>query len=59
MFAYNRLNIQKEERCQREGINYSHAPQFREMGDDSPLFRLVNCLITTHEELMANRSYTL
>jgi len=39
MFTYNRLNKQKEEQCKREGINHSHAPQFREMGDDSPLFR--------------------
>jgi len=40
MFTYNRLNNQKEEQCRREGINHSHAPQFREMGDESPLFRL-------------------
>ncbi|KIM26839.1 hypothetical protein M408DRAFT_330417 [Serendipita vermifera MAFF 305830] len=39
MFTYHRLNKQKEEQCRREGIDHSHAPRFREMGDASPLFR--------------------
>lgn len=39
MFTYHRLNKQKEEQCLREGIDHSHAPKFRDMGDASPLFR--------------------
>lgn len=39
MWDYNRLNKQKEELCRERGITESHKDEFREMGDQSPLFR--------------------
>lgn len=42
MWDYNRINKKKEEQCKREGITVDRADEFRDMGDDSPLFRLVN-----------------
>ncbi|KZP18347.1 MFS general substrate transporter [Athelia psychrophila] len=39
MWDYNRLNKQKDALCLREGITEARADEFREMGDDSPLFR--------------------
>lgn len=41
MVTYYRLNKQKERQCREEGIDHTHASRFREMGDDSPLFRCV------------------
>ncbi|KAG8954209.1 hypothetical protein FRC04_000430 [Tulasnella sp. 424] len=38
---FRRLNKKKEAICAREGIGQSRSVQFREMGDDSPLFRYV------------------
>jgi hypothetical protein len=59
MFTYNRLNKKKEEQCRREGIDDSHAPQFREMGDESPLFRLENSFNNRVQITDDNRSYTI
>lgn len=39
MFEYKRLNKQKEEKCQREGIDESMMADFADMGNESPLFR--------------------
>jgi MFS family permease len=39
MWDYNRLNQQKEALCAREGITSDREDEFRDMGDDSPLFR--------------------
>ncbi|KZP18356.1 MFS general substrate transporter [Athelia psychrophila] len=39
MWDYNRLNKQKDALCLREGITEARADEFRELGDDSPLFR--------------------
>jgi len=39
MWDYNRLNKQKEELCAKEGITPDREDEFRDMGDDSALFR--------------------
>ena len=42
MFAiwnYNRINKEKEVRCQEDGITEERRDEFRNMGDHSPLFR--------------------
>ena len=39
MWDYNRLNKQKEALCAKEGITNDRADEFKDMGDDSPLFR--------------------
>ncbi|KAF8557618.1 MFS general substrate transporter [Imleria badia] len=39
MWDYNRINKQKEEQCRESGITEDHKDEFREMGDESPLFR--------------------
>lgn len=39
MWDYNRLNKKKEALCAREGITEARADEFRELGDESPLFR--------------------
>lgn len=41
MWDYNRINKQKEALCAREGITQDREDEFRDMGDDSPLFRYV------------------
>jgi hypothetical protein len=41
MWNYNRLNKQKEAQCEREGIDSSRRDEFKDMGNESPLFRLV------------------
>ncbi|TFK44118.1 major facilitator superfamily domain-containing protein [Crucibulum laeve] len=39
MWDYNRLNKKKKEICTREGIDPSKNEEFRQMGNDSPLYR--------------------
>jgi hypothetical protein len=39
MWDYNRINKQKEDLCAKEGITCDRADEFKDMGDDSPLFR--------------------
>jgi MFS family permease len=39
MWNYNRLNRQKEALCAAEGITADRADEFRDIGDESPLFR--------------------
>ncbi|TFK44128.1 major facilitator superfamily domain-containing protein [Crucibulum laeve] len=39
MWDYNRLNKKKIAQCVREGIDSSRREEFKEMGNDSPLFR--------------------
>ncbi|KZP18735.1 MFS general substrate transporter [Athelia psychrophila] len=39
MRDYNSLNKQKDAMCLREGITEARTDEFRELGDDSPLFR--------------------
>ncbi|KAG2363325.1 MFS general substrate transporter [Suillus spraguei] len=39
MWDYGRLNKKKEAQCQAEGLTDSRSNEFKDMGDDSPLFR--------------------
>ena len=39
MWDYNRINKQKEELCRERGITEDQKDEFRNMGDESPLFR--------------------
>ena len=39
MWDYNRINKQKISLCAIEGITSDREDEFRDMGDDSPLFR--------------------
>ncbi|RDB16719.1 hypothetical protein Hypma_002552 [Hypsizygus marmoreus] len=39
MWDYNRLNKKKIEQCEREGIDASRRDEFKDMGNESPLFR--------------------
>jgi len=39
MWNYNRLNKEKEELCREGGITEDRQDEFRDMGDESPLFR--------------------
>ncbi|KIK98464.1 hypothetical protein PAXRUDRAFT_31147 [Paxillus rubicundulus Ve08.2h10] len=39
MWDYNRINKQKEELCLEHGITGDRRDEFRDMGDESPLFR--------------------
>lgn len=39
MWNYNRLNKHKEALCISAGITADREDEFREIGDDSPLFR--------------------
>jgi hypothetical protein len=39
MWKYRALNKEKEKRCIREGIVESMRDRYRELGDESPLFR--------------------
>jgi len=39
MWKYRALNKEKEELCIREGIVDSMQDRYRELGDESPLFR--------------------
>ena len=39
MWAYRRLNKEKEEQCAREGIHESMKDMYRDLADKSPLFR--------------------
>ena len=39
MWTYKRLNKEKEEQCEREGINESMKDMYCELADKSPLFR--------------------
>jgi len=39
MWEYNRLNKQKIALCEREGIDESRRDEFKDMGNESPLFR--------------------
>ena len=39
MWTYRRLNKEKEEQCAREGINESMKDMYRDLADESPLFR--------------------
>lgn len=41
MVVYSRANLKKEEQCAKEGIDESRSAEFRQMGDESPLFRWV------------------
>ncbi|KAI0268861.1 MFS general substrate transporter [Gloeopeniophorella convolvens] len=41
MWRYHVLNKEKEELCAREGIDESMKDKYRDMGDESPLFRYV------------------
>jgi len=39
MWDYNRINKQKEELCREHGITEDQRDEFRDMGDESPLYR--------------------
>jgi len=39
MWRYGVLNKEKEELCLREGIDENMRDRYRELGDESPLFR--------------------
>ncbi|KIJ68120.1 hypothetical protein HYDPIDRAFT_173800 [Hydnomerulius pinastri MD-312] len=39
MWNYNRINKQKEELCRQQGITDDRREEFKDMGDESPLFR--------------------
>ena len=39
MWDYNRINKRKEALCRERGINEDRKEEFRNMGDQSPLFR--------------------
>lgn len=39
MWDFNRLNKQKEMVCRERGITADHKEEFKECGDDGPLFR--------------------
>jgi len=39
MWNYKRINRQKEELCRERGITEDRRDEFRDMGDESPLFR--------------------
>ncbi|KAF9237556.1 MFS general substrate transporter [Melanogaster broomeanus] len=39
MWDYKRINKQKEELCREHGITEDRRDEFRDMGDESPLFR--------------------
>lgn len=39
MWDYNRINKEKEEQCREGGITEDRKNEFRDMGDESPLFR--------------------
>ncbi|KAH8832715.1 major facilitator superfamily domain-containing protein [Flagelloscypha sp. PMI_526] len=39
MFEYNRLNRKKQALCAKEGIDESQMENFKDMGNESPLFR--------------------
>jgi hypothetical protein len=39
MWDYNRLNKQKIAQCERENIDSSRQEEFKDMGNESPLFR--------------------
>ncbi|KAF9237555.1 MFS general substrate transporter [Melanogaster broomeanus] len=39
MWDYRRINKQKEELCRERGITEDRRDEFRDMGDESPLFR--------------------
>ena len=41
MWKYRTLNKEKEKLCTREGIVDSMQGRYRELGDESPLFRWV------------------
>jgi len=41
MWTYRRLNNEKEEQCAREGIDESMKDNYRDLADESPLFRYV------------------
>lgn len=41
MWRYSVINAEKEALCKREGIDDSREEEFRELGDESPLFRFV------------------
>ncbi|KAI0032906.1 MFS general substrate transporter [Vararia minispora EC-137] len=41
MYTYHRLNREKEEYCKREGITIDMQDQFKDSGDESPLFRYI------------------
>ncbi|PCH43295.1 MFS general substrate transporter [Wolfiporia cocos MD-104 SS10] len=43
MLEFSRLNKQKEAKCIKEGISADKVEEFREMGDQSPLYRSI-CL---------------
>jgi hypothetical protein len=38
---YHIVNLQKIALCEREGITEARRDEFRDMGDESPLFRCV------------------
>lgn len=44
MWRYSVINAEKEALCKREGIDDSREEEFRELGDQSPLFRCVGFL---------------
>ena len=39
MWDYNRINKQKEEQCCKGGTTEDRKDEFRDVGDQSPLFR--------------------
>lgn len=41
MVTYHYLNKHKKYQCREEGIDRTQAGRYREIGDDSPLFRCV------------------
>lgn len=42
MWRYSVINAEKEALCKREGIDDSREEEFRELGDESPLFRFAD-----------------
>ena len=45
MWNYHRINKKKEEQCKREGITADRTDEFKDMCDDSPLFRSVTLAV--------------
>ena len=39
MWDYNRLNKRNQAICERDGIDEKHREDFKDVGNDSPLFR--------------------
>ena len=41
MLEFHRLNLENQQKCDKEGITKDRMEEFREMGDKSPLYQCV------------------